>query len=244
MPGDSSAPWDARLARLRTALTDAALDALVVTRPTNITYLTSFEGSAGAFVLLPDSAWLAVDFRYATAARTAAARHQTTPGSRVDVAIGKAGVDDAVMEIVQRSRPARVGIESQWMSVARFHALARALPNPPPELVPTEHLVERLRVVKDDGEVARLREAGRRLAGVAGKVAALAQPGRTEIEVAHGIDHLLREAGFEPPRVRDDRRRPARTAPCRMPGRPAGGSRSGRGSCWTLGGSTTDTAWI
>ena len=66
-------------------------------------------------------------------------------------------------------------------------------------LVPTVGLVEALRVRKDEYEIATLREAARRLSGVAVRVMADVQRGRTEREVAMTIDLRIREAGFSAP---------------------------------------------
>jgi Xaa-Pro aminopeptidase len=95
------------------------------------------------------------------------------------------------------------------MSVARFNRLSKGLaadaptplasPDPCPSLVTTERLIERSRAVKDDVEIATLREAARRLARVAQDVPAFVREGRTEREVAADIEGLLRTAGFERP---------------------------------------------
>jgi Xaa-Pro aminopeptidase len=63
--------------------------------------------------------------------------------------------------------------------------------------VSTENLVERARVVKDDDEIATLREAARRLAAVTRGVFDEVAAGRTERELALAIDIQIRRAGFE-----------------------------------------------
>src|SRR5262249_44227685 len=103
----------------------------------------------------------------------------------------------------------RVGIEAAYLPVGRFNALASGLaaqsplPVAPAEsaplLIPTERLVERARIIKDPAEVATLREAGRRLGGVARGVPALVGEGRTELAIAADIEVALREAGFSRP---------------------------------------------
>ena len=52
-----------RLERLRMDLTRLDLDALVVSHPPNLFYLTNFEASAGILVLARDGGVLIVDFR-------------------------------------------------------------------------------------------------------------------------------------------------------------------------------------
>ena len=97
--------------------------------------------------------------------------------------------------------------------------------------------------MKDEREIATLREAGRRLARVAAQVPALVREGRTEIEIGADIDRLVREAGFERPAFETIvASGPNGALPHARPG--PGGSRQRMGWCWTSEGSTTDTAWI
>jgi Xaa-Pro aminopeptidase len=66
------------------------------------------------------------------------------------------------------------------------------------ELVPTDSLVERLRLVKDEFEATILREAASRLSEVArGVLSDLARPGGREHDMAAEIDWRLKRAGFE-----------------------------------------------
>ena len=201
MPVEASAPWAVRLARLRDEL--VAVDALIVTHPPNIRYLTSFHGSAGALLILPARALLVVDFRYGVAARAAA------QASGCETMVSPVSLDASMVEALHASGAKRIGVEGAWMSVARFNRLSVAL-SPSgtvgedggevrPGLVSTERLIERARAVKDVREIATLREAGRRLARVAAQVPALVREGRTEIEIGADIDRLVREAGFERP---------------------------------------------
>jgi Xaa-Pro aminopeptidase len=54
-------------------------------------------------------------------------------------------------------------------------------------------------VVKDEAEIATLKEAGRRLGRATAEAASLARAGRSEIDVAGDLDALLRRWGFERP---------------------------------------------
>jgi len=195
----------ARLSRVRTYARAAGVDTLVVTHLPNIRYLTGFAASAGALVVLQRTCLLVVDFRYVTAASTLAA----SLGGAIEVETFDSSYDEAIVGVLRRDGSQRIGIEAAYLSVSRFNAMsatlaARAsLPVEPsestPVLVPTERIVERARIIKDAAEVAVLREAARRLAGVAGSVPGLVAPGRTETAIAADIDAALRTAGFSKP---------------------------------------------
>jgi Xaa-Pro aminopeptidase len=188
-----------RLARVQALLQKQNLDALVITHPPNIRYVTGLNASAGAAVVSRNRCVLTVDFRYVTAARTIAG---ATAGIEVEVSAGP--LDEAIGTAIARLDSRSVGIEAEHLPVARFNRLrastqARAADQRAVMLLPTEGLVERLRAVKDDEEIAILREAGRRISAVARRLRELVLPGQSELEGAAAIDAAMRTAGFERP---------------------------------------------
>lgn len=192
-----------RIARLRADLQSVDLDALVVTHPPNIRYLTGLHASAAAAFVVPGGCTLIVDARYLEGARSAA---RERPG--MSVSLASRGIDAAVAEAVRASGTTRVGVEGAHLPVGRYNSLCAAIaagmrPSAagavPPVLAPTERLVERRRAVKDAEELRTLREAGRRLSAVARRARQFVQPGRTERDTAAMVDAALRENGFERP---------------------------------------------
>jgi Xaa-Pro aminopeptidase len=193
-----------RLSRVRATIAAARLDALVVTHLPNVQYLTGFAGSAGIALVLPLTCLLVVDFRYVTAAEAL-----TAPlGGHVTLATFERSYDEAVVELLRRERVQRIGIEAAYLPVARFNTISAALAaggsapgmtSAVPQLVATERLVERVRVIKDGAEIATLREAGHRLAGIAQRVHTFVRAGRTEMSIALEIDDAMRSAGFSRP---------------------------------------------
>ena len=206
MPPASGFPVVPRLSRLRADLRAAGLDAFVVTHLPNLRYLTGFAGTAGAAVVTVARCVLIVDFRYATTGRELLAEHGN---AAVELEVTAHGLDEAVAAALQRLEGTRIGIEAASLTVSRFNRLSAALASragdPPvstggkPVLVPSERLIESRRMVKDAGEIATMREAARRLSGVAREVPGLAREGRSELAVAADIDAALRSAGFERP---------------------------------------------
>jgi Xaa-Pro aminopeptidase len=206
MPPSSGFPVVRRLSRLRADLSAAGLDAFVVTHLPNIRYLTGFAGTAGAVVVTPARCVLIVDFRYATAGRDLLAAHGS---AAVELEVTPHGLDEAAAAAVRRLEGTRIGIEAGSLTVSRFNGLSTLLSSgidssrPPtagrPVLVPSERLIEARRMVKDEGEIATMREAGSRLSGVARGLRGLAREGRPESAVAADIDAALRAAGFERP---------------------------------------------
>jgi len=195
----------ARLARVRLHMAQAAVDALAVSHLPNVQYLTGFVGTAGAAIVLRDVCLLVVDFRYVTAA----AALQDALGGLVRVETFERSYDEAIVDLLDRAGASRIGVEAAYLPVSRFNAISAGLAAKAPlplhsdtrtaVLVPTERIVERARVIKDDSELAVLREAGRRLAAVAEGVPGLVREGRAEREIALDIELAMRRAGFTRP---------------------------------------------
>jgi Xaa-Pro aminopeptidase len=197
----------ARLDRVRQGLRALSLDALVISHLPNIRYLTGLNGTAGLVVLTMSSCTLLVDFRYKSAAQ--ALVRESGIGELVTVTIVPQGYDESLVAAIRETGARRIGVEAAWLPVSRFNklssALAAAAPTPlqsplaPPALVPTERIVESARLVKDEREIATLKEAGRRLADAVAPAISLVQAGKSELRVAAEVDALLREVGFERP---------------------------------------------
>jgi Xaa-Pro aminopeptidase len=196
-----------RLHRARGELRAASVDALVVTHPPNVRYLTGFGGSAGLAILTRTRCLLVVDFRYAATARSVVESHPDL-NEAIAVVVPPRSYDETLVEMLKETGASRIGIEGAWMPVSRFNRLSVALsgsapslaaPAPGPVLMPTERIIEKGRLIKDEDEIATLREAAGRLARVADEAVGFVSEGRSELEVAGDIDGALRRQGFERP---------------------------------------------
>jgi Xaa-Pro aminopeptidase len=144
----------ARVGRLRAAFADASCDALLVTRLTNVRYLSGFTGSAGLLLVTGDDLLLVTDGRY----RDQSVEQLAAAGVDGRVEITGTGQRDVLTAATGAASVARLGLEAgdvTWAQQRRYADEWFA----DLELVPTESMVERLRRIKDDGEVARIEAA-------------------------------------------------------------------------------------
>lgn len=191
-----------RLDRLREAMAShgagdspvvAPPEALLITSLTNVRYLTGFTGSAGMLFVLPDETVLVTDGRYDTQAHEQLAKAGVA--ARVVVA-GAAKQKEAAQELAQGL--GSLGLEAAHISWARQRALDSDW-FPSAELLPTIGLVEDLRRIKDEGEIARIAEACR----IADQALSLIRPrlseNPTEAEFARILDFEMRELGATGP---------------------------------------------
>jgi Xaa-Pro aminopeptidase len=188
-----------RHVRLRTTLDDASLEALVVTNPVNIRYLTNHAGSAGLLVITRDALHLALDFRYREAMRLV----QESPAACPNLQIREVApsYDEALVRCLQELGLQMVGFEAQHVTVARhaWWVAAAERQQLPLSLRQTQALVEAARTVKDDVEVATLRDAAQRLDAVAESAFSALRAGVSERHVAAAIEAAMRRVGYERP---------------------------------------------
>jgi Xaa-Pro aminopeptidase len=184
----------ARHARLRHAVHAAELDGLIVTHLPNVFYLTNFLATAGIAIAMRDRLYLILDFRYAAAAKEIWDTPYGCPDAEI-VTVERT-YDETLVALIKRLQPKRLGIEGSNVSVNRANQLTRSLDSAS-ELVPTDSVVEQLRVIKDAHEIEMLRCGARLLSPVAVDIISDVKPGMREQELAAKIDWRIKSAGFE-----------------------------------------------
>lgn len=143
-----------RLPRLRELLDDQGCDALVVSELTNVRYLTGFSGSAALLLVSGDRTVFVTDGRY----RDRSAEELGAVGVDADIRIVGAAPDAAIAEAVAAARVQRLGLEADHVTWTQQRRWSDEL-FVDGALVATSGIVEQLRLVKDPGEVARIRSA-------------------------------------------------------------------------------------
>jgi Xaa-Pro aminopeptidase len=155
---------------------------LLVTAPANVWYLTGLRSSNAAVLVEPDaSATVYSDFRYAQKARAV---------EGVEFVETSRYLFSSLAELLAGRR---LGFEEAHLTVASHRTLAEG----GLDLVPTTGLVEGLRAVKDDVELAAMRRAGELSDEVFAALSKERFTGRTERELAWWIERSFREAGAE-----------------------------------------------
>lgn len=177
-----------RRARLAARLGELEVDAVFVTRLPNVRYLTGFSGSNGQALVGDGRATLFTDGRYEEQAR-----HEVPDVDRVIYLDGFPPLAASVAGM----GAARVAFESEGVSHGYWERLRDRLPGV--ELVPVGAEVERLRRIKEPGEVDRIARA-QETADVAFETVVLAgalREGLTERELALELEVAMRRAGAD-----------------------------------------------
>jgi Xaa-Pro aminopeptidase len=190
-------PGAERVARLAAGLREREVDALLVTAAVNVRYLTGFTGSHGLALVAADQApreiWrdrFFTDFRYATQAA-----EQLPDRFEREIVTGE--LVDAVARSLSGAT-GRLGFDDASLTVAA-HARLRELLGEGLELAPCARAVERLREIKDAGELARIRAAAELADEALEGLLEGGVVGRTERDVAVELELRMRRLGAEAP---------------------------------------------
>lgn len=167
------------------AVAERGLDRTLVTNIFNVQYLTGFGGTNGACVCGADARLFLTDFRYTERAEAEVGEWEVLT------------VEDDWLGGIAAHLSGRCGFEDDQLSV-RTHQRLREKLGDGVELVGAGGLVEKLRRVKDAGELEAI-SAAAELADDAWRWSLeRGLAGRTEHEVARSIEAKIRELGGEP----------------------------------------------
>ncbi|MGA7157261.1 MAG: Xaa-Pro peptidase family protein [Acidobacteriaceae bacterium] len=169
----------------------AGADGLVVTHGPDVRYLSGFTGSSGAVALVGGRAALFTDGRYTAQAKSEA--------EGVRVVIDKRPPAAQAVEWLAAAGVKKCAFDAGQTTVAALDGMKKALPGALRRrfLVATDGLVARIRQVKDEDEIARMRKAAALGCGLFGTVLQYIVAGAEEAQVAAQLEFLARLAGAE-----------------------------------------------
>ena len=181
-----------RLAHLRSKLAEQSLDALLITVPDNQFYLSGFGGGEyldATMLISAEQAWISTDSRYYEDVK------QRAPNFK----LFEAGYDrnKVLGEFASAVKLQTVGFEAAHLTVATLKDWTKAARKAGFKLKPTIGLVEELRAVKDEQELAKIKRAVQIADDAFQHFASCAKPGMTEKQGAWIIETYMREHGAD-----------------------------------------------
>lgn len=174
-----------KLVKLRDSFDQLGIDGVLVTDSINRRYLTEFTGSAGTVLISKTEAYLLVDFRY-----TSQANAQTKDFTVKE--IDRAVIYEEIANLAESLGIKKLGFEQQHVSYqyyAEFSKYAKA------DLVPLSGAVEKLRMFKNEDEIAKLKKAAEISDAAFSHILTVIRPGITEIEIANELEFHMRKLG-------------------------------------------------
>lgn len=186
-----------RLYTLIQKLNKYKIDALLVTKPENIFYLTSFFADTIVLVAGIKKSFVVTDFIYAEAAT----RFFRKRGLEVFVSKDKRDYLKIIAEGVNKYRIRKLGFESLYVNLSRYKKMEGALNNE--RLTATENIIETMREIKEKEEILALKKTINITAETFKNVKKQLRPDSTELSISRYIKEIFIKKGadgcaFEP----------------------------------------------
>ena len=185
-----------RIEAFRLQMARQQLTSMIIFAERNITYLSSFTGHAATIVITPENNYLLTDYRYFEQATAQTKQFTVICRDRVNQSLA-----NLVAELISKESGEHLGFESEHISVAQWQEIELELQPITPDIktVPVKGVVEQLRYIKDEQEIAAIRQA----AQIADQALAWLLPkfkvGVTEQEMALELEYRMSQLGSERP---------------------------------------------
>lgn len=174
-----------RVNKLRELMKKESLDGFLVTSSYNLRYLTNFTGTTGLALITLDKAFFVTDFRYTEQAAAQAQGFEIIKNS--------GPIFDEVADLCEKEHIKMLAFEEAYVSYGEYTVLEEILPET--SLEPVAGMIEGLREVKDEEEIAIIQQACHIADQGFDHILKMIRPGMTEIEVANQLDFYMRSLG-------------------------------------------------
>jgi Xaa-Pro aminopeptidase len=165
------------------------IDALLVSSPANIRYLSDYTGSNGLVLITARDSHFFTDPRYGLEA----AKNITCK-----VHVAKGPLIPAVAKLIKKKNLKRVGLEAAWVRLVDYTKLKEELPLGV-SLYPIGALVEEQRVIKSAAEIDRIRKSVLANSEAYARTMKRVKVGVRERDLAAELEFQMRMLGAEKP---------------------------------------------
>lgn len=173
-----------KLTTLRRALEADELDAVLITSPINRSYITGFTGTAGVAIISEKDALFVTDFRYTKQATEQAKDFQVVEHKQlIELEIG---------DQLKNLHIKRLGFEKDHVTFSQYEKYKSIFEA---DLIPVSGLVEELRLMKTNEELAIMKQAAKIADDAFEHIQGFIKPGVKEIDVSNELEFFMRKQG-------------------------------------------------
>ncbi len=180
-------PFAERRNRLRTQLGLTKQTPLLVTNLINVGYLTGFTGSSAWLIVTGDRELLISDSRYATQLI------DECPDVECEIRDASSTQLETLARVIRTFKFNSLVYESESLTKSAFDQMKSTLASI--ELIDSKKAVEQLRSIKDESEIAAIRQSIRVNQQTMQVIRAQLRPEQTELEISHQLEHQMRLFG-------------------------------------------------
>ncbi|PIQ89953.1 MAG: hypothetical protein COV72_00120 [Candidatus Omnitrophica bacterium CG11_big_fil_rev_8_21_14_0_20_42_13] len=175
-----------RLHNLREAISEHGLDAFLIGNPSNVSYLANYKCSDSYILILGKEKFFLTDFRYVEEARS-----HIKGFNIIEI---KGNLLPILKSITKARKIKKLGFESRNLTCFEYKKLNSALSGGA-KLIHTEFIVEKLRAIKDAGEIAKIKSAVKITLDTFSLLKKIIKPGVSELDVSAEINRIIRIKG-------------------------------------------------
>ncbi|MGA2774794.1 MAG: Xaa-Pro peptidase family protein [Candidatus Omnitrophota bacterium] len=176
-----------RLHKLSKELDALKLDAILVSTPANITYLTKYPSRDSYFLASRKGNIYFTDLRYTEEAQRALK----------DIAIVRKA-NGSVFELIASSsrelKLVRLAFEERYLPYAEYNRIKKEISGET-KIIPSHGIIEALRQVKEPSEIAKMKKAVQITGEALRHIKKFIKPGTTELEVVAELERFIRYFG-------------------------------------------------
>jgi len=173
-----------KLAKLRQALIDNQVDAILITNEYNRRYMTGFTGTAGVAIVSQNDAVFITDFRYTEQAA------EQVKDFRIEQ--HKGTIYEEVAKQAAAMGVKTLGFEQDAMQYGTYEVYKAAIKA---DFVPLSGVIEKIRLIKSQEEINIIKVACEIADNAFTHILNFIKPGITELDVSNELEFFMRKQG-------------------------------------------------
>ncbi|WP_010303173.1 M24 family metallopeptidase [Kurthia senegalensis] len=173
-----------KLQQLRAQFSEHQIDAMLVTNPINVSYLSGFTGDDSYILVTKDEAIFLTDARY-----TEQVKHETEGFRLVE---RKSTLLEEVVREVKETNVQSVGFEKEYVTFATYQLFEKYIDA---KMIGTAGMIEKLRLIKTPEEIKIIKVACGIVDQTFDYILSFIKPGMTELQVSNEMEHYMRKLG-------------------------------------------------
>lgn len=174
------------ISKLRQQLFSQKVDAFLITKGVNVSYLTHFLGTAQLLVSASKQ-FLIIDFRFIEQA------HREAKSFQIWQCQNFRPLEESISRLVKKLKLKKLGFEAAALPYRFYHQLKHALE--PVKLIPTTNIVEKLRTIKSPQEIKNLQKAASFAVQTLSFARKIIEPGKREGNIAAKLQYFMHKLG-------------------------------------------------
>jgi len=175
-----------RIDRLRNRLKRKGINAIILSHPANVSYLTGFQTEESYLFVNESESLLITDFRYL------AEYKNILKNSEIQIIETDKSLIHSLKKINKRIGIKNLAFEEKYLNFFLYRELKKIFVK---KLVPTKEIVEYMRAIKDKEEISLIKKAISITMDTFRYIKKILRPGIREIELAAEIERYIRIKG-------------------------------------------------